>query len=150
MLSDETMTLPVRQAVAHWIREAADMLGLKDWRFEVLAAPPVDASSFASCLPLYGRKQATIRVRAFVFDEPDDVVAHSLVHELLHCHHGELMEQAEAVAQGHLGAVEPVIRLHIEHMVDAMATVLVDNLDLPSLEPIWDALASQPDPVPVV
>lgn len=121
-----------------YVRDIADEVGLRDWRFDVKGEPGDDA--YARCEPVDGQRYAVLRFGSdFEKLEPERRRA-VVVHELVHCHTASLQSQVESDLAPHLGpSVDRMFfdsfRRNVEYAVDAVAEALAIHLPLPPERP---------------
>jgi len=77
---------PRRQAWLPYIRQIADLYGLKDWLFDVDNDSPTDKNANASVFIPLGRRYCWIRLAQEFLDETPEEQRLCIVHELTHCH----------------------------------------------------------------
>lgn len=122
-----------------WMRRAADLLGLRDWRINVSpfgARPNANASTWIAD---ESDEAWTAVARSFVTDGDADERRSVLAHELLHPHFHRVTRMAERLFENELGrrteavletAVEIVEEQTIERLAHAIAGWL-PSLELP-------------------
>jgi hypothetical protein len=119
---------PRRAPFALYLRELADLIGLRDWtiRLEDVAPSNPDVTAAISCI--YGRRLAHIRLSdSFLDDGPEEQRA-TCIHELLHCHFDPASEIAlESLPE----AVQPSFRRMFEYGIDATAYGCAHGFPLP-------------------
>jgi hypothetical protein len=126
------------QQHAYWlayIRQLADLLGLKDWRIELDRDPCTRESAGASNYTYYGRKKADIALgTSFLLQSPDDQ-RYILAHECLHCHfdrlHKGVIDYAESKGDSDDSYFAQSHRRDFENIVDTMAVIVAPFLPLP-------------------
>lgn len=140
-----TMTDAQHEAVATWLRQAADQLLLADWEILLERGHPDAPEAWATTHPQGSYHRAWIRVGADLLLESPAYLARALVHELVHLHHGDLKADLEdaltAVGAGpevRALAAQVVVR-HVEHLVDQVARIIAAGVKLPSVEPLRKA-----------
>jgi hypothetical protein len=80
-----------RHQLGEYLRELADLMGLRDWHLILADGPPESEPTEGhrvqgECTVSYGRKSATIAVSDDWAGEDPDELRRVLVHELIHCH----------------------------------------------------------------
>jgi hypothetical protein len=123
------LTEEQRAYLGTWLREAGDLLALKDWRIE---CSPFDCekSAYASTFIRDATDEATIAVgRDFLSHNGEEQRA-TLTHELLHPHFYRITHLAETLITAELGkrteavidaAVEQLEELTIDRLAHAIA-----------------------------
>lgn len=112
-----------------YARALADLVGLKDWRVEIVDEPPDSDDAFAFVECLYGQKYALIRLSDNCLKASEEDQRHAIVHELCHAHH-TAVDQVVAAMVG--DRQYELYRLQVEYSVDAVAVALAALLPLPS------------------
>lgn len=135
----EVLRKKQRKAVGAWLREVADLIGLRDTMIKVSHGPAPD-DAWASCTPTYAQPEAIIKVHPEALEETPDDLARILVHELLHIHHGDLKLDLDEALEGcdpvQARWVMQVVVSNVEVLVDSLARVIVARVDLPSTDEI--------------
>lgn len=75
-----------RHELGEYIRDLADLMGLRDWYISMKQGDPEDQIHGAECDVRYGQKCAEIAFRSDWVEWDADEVRWLAVHELLHCH----------------------------------------------------------------
>lgn len=123
--------------VGPYLRFLADRLGLRDWtiilKHEVADEPDV----YAAINPVEDRKLATIRLAEDFTDRTPDEQRHTLIHELLHCHHVPASDMVRLDLTDHLSQTSydlfyASFRRHIEYMTDGIADSVAPLMPLPA------------------
>jgi hypothetical protein len=132
-----------RIEIGRWLREVADLLWLRDWTIIVGSQPPSDGDAWATTTPTDNYLEALIKVHASMLSEPRDTIRRALVHELVHLHHGDLLEAVRDATKSAGDTVqdfaEATVRRYCERWVDTMARVVVARMELPSLDAVLAA-----------
>lgn len=121
-----------RRELNAYIRELADLMGLRDWTFD-LAAQPSKSDTYASIHCVHGQRHAKLKLcREFRTLTPAYQRA-TLVHELVHCHVEDADELARTLATEELGrqaakTFERAFELALEHAVDGIAEAWAPKL----------------------
>lgn len=120
------MTVKQRTSLVRYIRLIADMMGLRDWTFE-LDNDPTDANDLAHIEPIFGQRRAIIAVSAGFAGCPPEFQRKAIVHELTHAHQAartHLVHRALPSLLGEAGwsAFESAYRLEDELATDSLAT----------------------------
>jgi hypothetical protein len=119
------------------VRRYADLLGLKDWRIEVMREHPKEDSDLGECRVIYGRRMAQILFCQSFFEVNPEEQRSTIIHELLHCHFDSPFQEA-AKLQDH---VNPAV-WHVFHasyhertelVVDTIAEAIGRLMPLPGL-----------------
>lgn len=137
--------MTIEETLARYIRRLADDMGLKDWRFDVRVTddhPKNDSiveeddkrfAIDATCEPIIGQRKATITIGTDVKEIEVEVIRHTIVHELVHCHMADFYEHGR---KGILDLVHQTVydawmygfSLTWEHTVDAIAVAWSEKL----------------------
>lgn len=83
--------------LAAYVREVADRIELKDWRFTVGIAVCSDPHRAAEIETIYGRRRATITVSPETIAGDRDELRLTVVHELVHVHTNPIRAQLDNV-----------------------------------------------------
>lgn len=126
-----------REQLGHYVREMADLCGLRDWTFRVDEGEPGNEHWSGSCEVVYGRKYAIIRFAPGWADQAPEDLRNTCVHELIHCH-VKPMEWTVNNTQDHLppamfGMLTAGYSDSEELAVDGIATAWAERLPLPML-----------------
>lgn len=130
------------EAVSRWLQEAARRLLLTDWEIMVERGAPDNPSAWAMNEPQGSYHRAWLRVDAGLLLEHPDYVRRALVHELVHLHHGDLLDNLERAlptvgASPEIVALAvQIVRRHVEHLVDQAARIIAAGVQLPPVEPL--------------
>lgn len=124
-----------RDELGKYMRELADLMGLRDWTVNVLDEAPDDDHHAADVEVRYGRRWANVRLASDWASERPESLRATCVHELLHCHL-KPTEWALNNAQLPLGTLafgilEGAYNDALEVAVDAIATSWAETLPLP-------------------
>lgn len=122
--------------MGRYIREMADLMGLRDWRFDLNYYPPTDDGAFAEIAPDDGKQSATIRFGADFPTYDREQQRAIVVHELVHCHLDLIQQQARKDLPRLLGqpaydAFFPSFVRGIERGVEGIAQAWAVTLPLP-------------------
>lgn len=116
-----------REWLVRYIRQSADLVGLRDWTYEVSALPCV-SNRAADITLVEGRRIARLAFCAGFRELPERDQREAIAHELVHCHlHGV----ADVVRVDIAAAIRPTLHSvlwssferQLEHAVDAMVPV---------------------------
>lgn len=123
------MTKAQRTVLTDYVRTIADLIGLRDWTFELQPEFPADDARAAWCRPIYGRRLAHIAFRANTPEDTAAEVRNTVVHELLHCHLAPVQCQIERDLEPWLGKGTDQIffdsfKRNLEYAVDALSTAV--------------------------
>jgi len=124
-----------RDQIEPYLRELADLVGLRDWNVQVSNDPPANPEH-AACIDVrYGLKVAVISFHPqWAQDDPESFRA-ICVHELLHAHVNHvrwpLNNVAELVGKAIYDPLYQSVTDYIEYAVDAIATEWAKTLPLP-------------------
>lgn len=130
------MTDAQHAAYQTYLRQLADLLGLKDWEIVLKREPDANEDAAASITCTYGQKHAFVWVGPAFFSEFDvDYRRRTLIHELIHCHLNPIQEVVGNLA-GRIGgdAYDVVRGCHhdaIEYATDGIARAIAPLLPLP-------------------
>lgn len=80
------MTKRQHKGIGRYLRDVADMIGLREWTLELSYEPAPGEDSLADCASTGGRLKARVRVCSDFNDLPLEVKRLTLIHELVHCH----------------------------------------------------------------
>lgn len=120
------------EAYSEYIRQLADQMELRDWRFKTFIEVPSNPEWAASCAITYGRRHACITINPSTLTESPDDIRQTIVHELVHCHTTPIRDQLDNVEE-HLGksayttihnATTDVLELATEALANAIAPFL--------------------------
>lgn len=123
-----------RKALGEYMRNIADVMGLRDWTLNLLHEP-CDDDCNAQVRLIYGRKVADIRVsEAFRSFDPERI-RRTVVHELIHFHFAACSNLIEHDLSGHLSKQALNIFFSawvrdFEYGVDGLATAVASSLPL--------------------
>ena len=96
-------TTEQRLAVGAYVRYVANLMGLRDWTFELQYDPPPNEDTFAMVRPVYGRKVASVWFcRAFA-EMDAEKARHTVVHELAHVVTNQITAVLRQVGPGLVG-----------------------------------------------
>lgn len=136
-MSDDGILGGDRHALGDYMREIANLMGLRDWYLFLSSNDPEDDDAMACCEVAYGQKSATLCFHhswpAWSMDE----LKATVVHELLHCH-TEPMRWAVNNARDPLGfmlfgVVEGAFIDALEVAVDGVARAWAEHLPDPEI-----------------
>ncbi len=137
----KTITNDQRAALTDWLRTTADEMRLRDWVIHVDPDPPSDEHAWAETRIVESYHRATISVSGFLLDECSDAeIAQSLIHELLHIHHGDIIpavkDAAESADPTVQAFIDKTLVRYIERMVEQLSVLLVGLVDYPPIKPL--------------
>jgi hypothetical protein len=124
-----------RDELGKYVREIADLVGLRDWVVGVADdTPDREDANAQACVP-FGRRAVMIKFSPGWADRDPDELRQTVVHELVHCHLWSL-DQRICDLHGIIGsaAYEVLEKAHhenLEHAVDAIALAWSETLPLP-------------------
>lgn len=123
-----------RDELGKYVREMADLCGLRDWTVRV-DMDPCDEDNAGECRVIYGRKYGIVRVSHDWAEKPPEELRNTIIHELLHMHCEPMMWAVNNV-QVPLGSVafgilDGSFRDALEVAVDSIATAWAETLPLP-------------------
>jgi hypothetical protein len=124
---------PRRRAYGPYFRALADLMGLRDWTFELKDGPSDEPDHAAAIQCVYGRRLGHIFLAdAFLDADPAERRA-TAVHELLHAHFAGMHNLLHNERRE--GAVSDTLfrayDLAMESGIDAVAEALAPHLPLP-------------------
>lgn len=126
-------TISRTSLTARYVRELADLLGLRDWAI-VLDEEPAEEEYDAYINMTAGQRRAVLRIGPSHWKDTPEEQRHTLVHELLHPHFHEAQAIVERNASM-LGVTGQVLgaehKNFIEHGVDAVAVAISPFFPLP-------------------
>jgi hypothetical protein len=125
------MTDPRRQAYLPYVRHLADLMGLKDWVISIDDDPPFNNGAIATARICEGRKNLILDLSSTFLEKEDDreYQRHTIVHELVHCHLGQMNE----VLRQFLSAEQYAIhRINMEFANDGIAEAWAKSLPVPA------------------
>lgn len=125
-------------AIDGYLRQLADVMGLKDWEIHLQRKRP-DNPNHAACIQsIYGRRHANVWVDDAFLDDAPESQRETLTHELLHLHINPIkhaLQNARSNLGEHTyGVVEGMMDDATEFAVDGIARVLAAYLPLPPQE----------------
>lgn len=129
-----------RRALKAYVRELADLMGLRDWDFNVVIGDPtadlpgVDCAS-ASIECVDGRKYAVITFADWVRQGSPEDIRDTVCHELIHAHLNPACEivrvdACDLMQQQTYETLMAGFRRNVEFAVDGMAGALAKHLPL--------------------
>jgi hypothetical protein len=124
-----------RDQLRTYLRELADLVGLRDWTINVLETPPSNPEHAASIDVRYGRKYVNIDFLPEWASWPAEDLRQTCVHELLHCHINHVRwpinNIQELVGHAIYTPLYESVTDYIEYAVDAIASEWAKTLPLP-------------------
>lgn len=118
---------PRRQAFVPYLRQLADLMGLKDWEFVIDSGDP-NPSCVATCRMRYAQKEMGLRIGEEFLESSAEEKRKTLVHELVHCH----MESGwECAGDSMPESCKPTFVRQMEYGVDGIARAWAPTLPLP-------------------
>lgn len=116
------------------VRRVADMIGLRDWTFEVQIGPLPDGLR-AKCDCVGGRAFARITVTDGFFrllpDEQNEALVHETIHPLLHPLMEHVLDLRDYLGRAHFETVERVFLRDLERVVDALTSTVASAVEPP-------------------
>lgn len=118
-----------------YLRELADLMGLRDWTINLMHDTP-DNPHHAACVDVrYGRKVANISFEENWAGSDPETLRETCVHELLHCHINRVRNPLDNIEHG-IGQLlynttYNALTDYIEDATDAIATEWARTLPLP-------------------
>jgi hypothetical protein len=134
-----------RRAFGGYMRGVADMMGLRDWEFDIhFDADPDDVPyeddegtlrTLAYINPTPGRKHAAVHVSPDMREWDAEKIRMIVCHELVHCHLAALQNLVENDLNGMCGQPFEELfrrqgRIHLEYGVDGIASAWAESLPL--------------------
>lgn len=116
-----------RDQLGEYLRELADLMGLRDWYLTMSHEEPVDDTHGAECAVTYGQKAATITFREDWSTWGVEEVRRLAVHELIHCH----MESMQWSLN------------NVKHLVGVTAFNVIGDAFVDSMEVAIDGMARE-------
>ena len=146
--ADPGLSLEPREAAYEWIREVADMMGLKDWTI-IVARDPAEYAEVRFRGPYL---ECKIALSNHLLLEPDNEIRDTLIHELFHIPHGDYHVRIAGLSDVG-GMSDPMQKLLMEEVertveviVDFAARRFVDHAQgLPSLDKLRAATVARTD-----
>jgi hypothetical protein len=134
-MTDPILSEGQRKAVAAYLRQVADQLGLRDWSISVEPDHPNEADHAAAMWSDYGSRRMKVWCRADLIDLKPDEQRATLIHELVHAHLEGLDWYLEKTLPDLLGrpawaGVKQAIQQHSEHAVEAIAVSIAPHFPL--------------------
>lgn len=129
-----------RDRLGNYVRELADLMGLRDWTFDIPPYPPVPTvheghRALASTDIAYGRRVATICFADDWAKWRRSDLRNTVVHELVHCHFVVVQWQTDLaesyMSNGEWAMYANGARTAMELHVDAVASAWAETLPLP-------------------
>jgi hypothetical protein len=122
-----------------YIRDMADLCGLRDWCFTIMSEQP-SPSAYADIQITPQQRHASIRVAVGLLAIGGDTLRRCIAHELVHCHMEPLEVALNTVAEGEMSprdwrVLHNVHNEELERATDALARVLAPFLPLPPAMP---------------
>jgi hypothetical protein len=125
------MTDPRKQLFSPYVRQIADLMGLKDWIVHVGDGPPTASNANASTFLRYGAKDALIKLSEDFLNDPPAHQRITIVHELIHLH----LAPADGLITDFLGdETDPRYKAYwrmMEYAIDGLAVAWAETLPLP-------------------
>lgn len=124
-----------RAWLGRYIRQLADMMGLKDWSFELVYYPPLDGKNEAAIECRHGQKHVKLMfdqdLPAWDPEKIRSVVVHELVHPHFHAAWASIEEDlAKVLGAAHQPFFAAFDR-NMEYGIDAVAQSWAEWLPLP-------------------
>lgn len=132
-----------RDSVLTWIQQSAPLMRLSDWTLEVCFHESSPEGCFANIQFIPDSRHAKLRFGAEFEELDEQEAAHTLTHELLHCHLQPLHELVErsaevAMSRGAAAVLSVALAQQVEttinNLADAMSPML-PPLKLSAREP---------------
>lgn len=136
-MSKPGLTKRQRRLLGPYVREVADGLNLRDWRFEILHEPIHSTDEATARLTsTFGRHTATLEFCADFPRMPRDVQREIVVHELLHCwlpavRAGGWWGIDHLVGEPAMTVFRSAYEEHVELAVDGIANAIAPLFPLP-------------------
>lgn len=124
-----------RHELGQYVREVANMCGLRDWMVGIADDPPEDEEANAQVDVPFGRRCAMIRFKPSWAEVDPEELRQTVVHELVHCHLWSLDQRASDLYGTLKGNAYMLYhKAHheaLELAVDAIAQAWAEFLPLP-------------------
>lgn len=126
-----------KDALGLYVRDIADMMGLRDWTLILAVRPESEMDECAgTCAVHYGRKMATITFAEGWEDRDPEDMRQLTAHELVHCHTEQMTTVVAHLRQFITDSkvsefAEETYRVAMEHAVDGIARSWAESLPLP-------------------
>lgn len=124
-----------RNALGQYVRDLADMMGLRDWHLLLLNEPTDNPEHAADIDVVYGRRAACIRFHADWAQADPSELRCTVVHELVHCHLNPMRNVLDnienAVGKMVYDPTYNALTDYIEYATDAISTAWAESLPLP-------------------
>jgi len=119
------------RARKHWlsyVRQLADLMGLKDKRFCIGNDPPVIEDATAEIHCIYGSSWSNVRLSQGFLESPPEIQREVIAHELIHAH----FAPPDCIAEKEIRPeVYAYWEMCMEYSVDAIASSWCKHLPLP-------------------
>lgn len=124
-----------RDALGRYVRDMADLMGLRDWTVGIASDPPEDDEANASVEVTFGRRYAMIKFSATWTERAPEEMRQTVVHELAHCHlwsmNQRICDLHNLLGTGTYEVMEKAYRENLELAIDAIAQAWAETLPLP-------------------
>jgi hypothetical protein len=126
------LTTPDFAILSRYVRDCSDSVGLRDWEFEIMHAPPAEALTFVKVDVHEHRKYAALWFCAEFRRLAAEFQRHCIVHELVHVHLAEMgfvfRSTREDLGRIHFEALDGSYLRAEEKAVDALTGVIAPAL----------------------
>jgi hypothetical protein len=124
-----------RDELGKYVRNMADLMGLRDWHLKLMNDPPDDPEAAACCEVIYGQKYALIRFhRDWTSADPEELRS-TVIHELIHCHvepmRWSVNNVKHVVGTAMFEVIFDAFSDALEVAVDGMARAWAESMPLP-------------------
>lgn len=116
-----------------YLRETADILGLRDWTVGIDHGPLSVPDRLAEADTRRGRKILWVTLSEAFLDSAPDRQRQTIVHELLHAHHSHLQF---LISDNLNESAAGVFTLALEYAIDGIAEEWAKLLPLPPTQPM--------------
>lgn len=121
-------------AILNHVRKVADLIGLRDWTFEVhIAALPPGVRAKCDCVEGRAFARVTVSEDFFTLDpqEQNEALVHETIHPLLHPLMEHLHDLRDDLGLRQWQTVERVFRRDLERIVDSLTGTVASTVEAP-------------------
>lgn len=124
-----------RDALGEYVREMADLMGLRDWMMGIADDPPDNDDANAQVDVPYGRWWASIKFNPSWPERDPEDLRRTVAHELVHCHlwsmHQRVCDLHDLLGSTVYQVLNKAFTENLEHAVDGIAYAWAESLPLP-------------------
>lgn len=125
-----------RDELGQYVREMADLMGLRDWTIVMKPGNPEDADHMACAQQIYGQKHLNLWFRKDWSRWPAKQLRQTTCHELLHAHlnplaHSTLNNVGQLIGKRPYQVAWEAMSERLEFTVDGIADAWSETLPLP-------------------